>query len=74
LSCFGCWRCHGRERFNWLVFYCRVFRKFRLQQRIAVANGVSVIAISITRLVFVIEGQWNADQSWACKSSIPSTH
>ncbi|KAI6777197.1 hypothetical protein HG530_001142 [Fusarium avenaceum] len=30
-----------------------------------VANGVSVIAISITRLVFVIEGQWNADQSWA---------
>lgn len=39
-----------------------------------VANGVSVIAISITRLVFVIEGQWNADQSWACKSSIHSTY
>ncbi|KAI5458738.1 hypothetical protein BGZ63DRAFT_456532 [Mariannaea sp. PMI_226] len=27
--------------------------------------GISVIAISITRLVFVIEGQWQTDQSWS---------
>jgi hypothetical protein len=47
------------------------FVSFTYHEGFAVADGVSVIAISITRLVFVIEGQWNTDQSWACKSSIP---
>ncbi|KAM0444041.1 hypothetical protein ACHAQK_002793 [Fusarium lateritium] len=41
------------------------FVSFAFNEGFAVANGASVIAISITRLVFVIEGQWNADMSWA---------
>ncbi|KAM0247813.1 hypothetical protein ACHAP5_003821 [Fusarium lateritium] len=41
------------------------FVSFAYNGESAVANGVSVIAISIVRLVFVIEGQWNADMSWA---------
>ncbi|KAF5675838.1 integral membrane protein pth11 [Fusarium heterosporum] len=40
-------------------------RKRKIQLGCILLPGVSVIAISITRLVFVIEGQWNADMSWA---------
>ncbi|RSL86923.1 hypothetical protein CEP52_008172 [Fusarium oligoseptatum] len=42
-------------------------RKRKIQLACILLPGTSVIAISITRLVFVIEGQWNADMSWACK-------
>ncbi|KAI7764413.1 hypothetical protein LZL87_003618 [Fusarium oxysporum] len=40
-------------------------RKRKIQLGCILLPGISVIAISITRLVFVIEGQWNADMSWA---------
>ncbi|KAF4996304.1 hypothetical protein FGRMN_4555 [Fusarium graminum] len=40
-------------------------RRRKIQLGCILLPGVSVIAISITRLVFVIEGQWNADMSWA---------
>ncbi|KAI8670032.1 hypothetical protein NCS56_00807100 [Fusarium sp. Ph1] len=40
-------------------------RKRKIQLACILLPGTSVIAISITRLVFVIEGQWNADMSWA---------
>lgn len=43
-------------------------RKRKIQLGCILLPGISVIAISITRLVFVIEGQWNADMSWACRS------
>ncbi|KAF5712594.1 integral membrane protein pth11 [Fusarium globosum] len=40
-------------------------RKRKIQLGCILLPGISVIGISITRLVFVIEGQWNADMSWA---------
>ncbi|KAF4449596.1 hypothetical protein F53441_7163 [Fusarium austroafricanum] len=40
-------------------------RKRKIQLGCILLPGISVIAISITRLVFVIEGQWNTDMSWA---------
>ncbi|KAM0217987.1 hypothetical protein ACHAPA_011024 [Fusarium lateritium] len=48
-----------------LYLAARYFVSFAFNEGFAVANGASVIAISITRLAFVIEGQWNADMSWA---------
>ncbi|KAH7243756.1 hypothetical protein MRS44_017114 [Fusarium solani] len=40
-------------------------RKRKIQLACILLPGTSVIAISITRLVFVIEGQWQPDMSWA---------
>ncbi|KAF4984791.1 hypothetical protein FZEAL_82 [Fusarium zealandicum] len=40
-------------------------RKRKVQLGCILLPGITVVAISITRLVFVIEGQWNADMSWA---------
>ncbi|KAJ4127086.1 hypothetical protein NW768_008711 [Fusarium equiseti] len=40
-------------------------RKRKIQLACILLPGISVIAISIARLVLVIEGQWNMDMSWA---------
>ncbi|RGP70844.1 hypothetical protein FLONG3_7300 [Fusarium longipes] len=40
-------------------------RKRKVQLGCILLPGISVIAISIARLVLVIEGQWNMDMSWA---------
>ncbi|KAF4961258.1 hypothetical protein FSARC_10240 [Fusarium sarcochroum] len=40
-------------------------RKRKIQLGCILLPGISVIAISITRLAFVIEGQWQTDMSWA---------
>ncbi|CAF3567514.1 unnamed protein product [Fusarium graminearum] len=40
-------------------------RKRKIQLGCILLPGISVIAISIVRLVLVIEGQWNTDMSWA---------
>ncbi|KAF4466389.1 integral membrane pth11 [Fusarium albosuccineum] len=40
-------------------------RKRKIQLACILLPGTTVIAISITRLVFVIEGQWQPDMSWA---------
>ncbi|KAK3684076.1 hypothetical protein B0T22DRAFT_520557 [Podospora appendiculata] len=40
-------------------------RKRRIQLACILLPGVLVVAISITRLVLVIQGQWQTDMSWA---------
>ncbi|KAF5022894.1 hypothetical protein F66182_5054 [Fusarium sp. NRRL 66182] len=40
-------------------------RKRKIQLACILLPGISVIAISIARLVLVIEGQWQQDMSWA---------
>ncbi|CEI62626.1 hypothetical protein FVEN_g5155 [Fusarium venenatum] len=40
-------------------------KKRKIQLGCILLPGISVIAISIARLVLVIEGQWNMDMSWA---------
>ncbi|KAF7552645.1 hypothetical protein G7Z17_g4160 [Cylindrodendrum hubeiense] len=40
-------------------------RRRKIQLGCILLPGISVIAISIARLVLVIMGQWEADQSWA---------
>ncbi|KAL5614887.1 hypothetical protein BROUX41_004966 [Berkeleyomyces rouxiae] len=40
-------------------------RKRKIQLTCILLPGVLVIGISITRLVFVIKGQWEADMSWS---------
>ncbi|KPM42124.1 hypothetical protein AK830_g4367 [Neonectria ditissima] len=40
-------------------------RRRKIQLACILLPGISVIAISVTRLVLVIEGQWQPDQSWS---------
>ncbi|PHH52446.1 hypothetical protein CFIMG_002844RA [Ceratocystis fimbriata CBS 114723] len=40
-------------------------RKRKIQLTCILLPGVFVIGISVTRLVFVIKGQWEADMSWS---------
>ncbi|KAH6888466.1 hypothetical protein B0T10DRAFT_562041 [Thelonectria olida] len=40
-------------------------RRRKIQLACILLPGISVVSISITRLVLVIEGQWQPDQSWS---------
>ncbi|KAH7131562.1 hypothetical protein B0J13DRAFT_626634 [Dactylonectria estremocensis] len=45
-------------------------RRRKIQLACILLPGILVIAISITRLVLVIEGQWQADQSWSYNAQL----
>lgn len=45
-------------------------RRRKIQLGCILLPGISVIAISITRLILVIEGQWKADQSWSYNAQL----
>merc|ERR1712000_733634 len=48
-----------------MIWVLKISRRRKIQLGAILLPGILVVGISITRLVFVIEGQWNADMSWA---------
>ncbi|KAG9249758.1 uncharacterized protein F5Z01DRAFT_668290 [Emericellopsis atlantica] len=48
-----------------MIRMLNISRKKKIQLGGILLPGILVIGISVTRLVFVIEGQWNVDMSWA---------